>query len=392
MQTDQIAVNPWNVDETQFDKRTKEYKELMEARANTPKPEPGANLNTENGSAPDVNQSLGSLADLPQKGINTSFDPKVQQQQPKPYSQQPPLGPEKPQEPETSVRQASSTQITQTDVFQFPPKVILKPISAQKFRLGLENTTEGFLKVPGTKYTYEPSIVGKNHKTGLHRLNRAQIAQLEEGIGSALDSDFYSELSYRMDASNPNGHHMDLSRPLEKIVYLTMLESHLVAQGLVQKQNGQKPEAEWYIENLDAEAEIEFKEQDRFRKVFGLYTEISDRKKVAFAKIFNLPVRGLSPKVADTKLWNLLLDKKQINYKKILDRFIEMCAWSDEKVNVYEEVKDAIAGNIIRRNGAQDYIYGEDVLGATEEHVIGKLLLNENAGVRMSIKHKLNLR
>jgi formaldehyde-activating enzyme involved in methanogenesis len=69
-----------------------------------------------------------------------------------------------------------------------------------------------------------------------------------------------------------------------------------------------------------------------------------------------------------------------------------MASWGDDKINVFEEVKDAIASNLIRKNAAQDYIYGEEVLGSTEDQVISKLLQNENAGLRVAIKSKLMIR
>jgi hypothetical protein len=363
MQSTTVETNPWDVDITGLDKRSKLFKDVTAARALVPEPKRDKAPETRTIQIPAKEKEF-----VPP--TQAGFSPQATQNY---------------QEP------AKTITVADTSTFQFPERVILKPIQQQKFRLGLENTKEGFLRVPGVKYTWEPSIVGNAHKTGLDRLSSAQIAQLEAGIGRKLDSDFYTELSYRMDASNPNGHHMDLSRATEKIVYLAMLESHLIAEGLIQKQNGSKPEAEWYIENLEAEAEMKQKEHDKFRQVFMAYENMSDRKKVAFAKIMNVAVRGLSPAVAATKLWEMLLEKKT-GYQKVWARFIDMASWGDDKINVFEEVKDAIASNLIRKNAAQDYIYGEEVLGSTEDQVISKLLQNENAGLRVAIKSKLMIR
>ena len=345
----QTKENPWLMSTEGMDKRSSEYKNIMIARAEAPE-------------------------------LNPEYQ-KEKESTPK----QLPVEPVKPIEVIGKVVKSGFE-------FPFPDKIILKPINNQKFRLGLEQQKEGFLRVPGTSYTWEPSIVGDRHKTGLHRLTDREIKLLESQIGKNLDSEFYVELGMRLDGSNPNGQHIDLSKPLNKVIYLAMLESHLIAGTISERRNGIKPEAEWYIENQEAEAEVLQKEQDKFTQVFNAYQNISNAKKVSFAKILNVQVRGISEKAASVKLWEALLDKKQPKYNDFLTRFLQIATWSDEKVNVYSETKDAIAANIIRRNGAQDYIYGEEVLGSTEEQVINKLLMGENGGLRAAIKARLYVR
>lgn len=329
-----------------------------------------------------------TLADLPQN-MNLPKQEEEKKQEEKAPEQKP--AEQKQDEVKKEVAPAAVKAVTTVAPFNFPEKVLLKPISLGRNRLGLENTKEGFLRMPGTKFTWEPTMVGKLHKTGLWRLTDEEVKRLELQLGQSLDFDFYSELSYRMDASNPNGHHMSLERAHEKVVYLAMLDSHLIAQGLHEKQNGKKPQAEWYMENLEAEAELLSREKDLFTEMFSAYNAFSERKRMAAAKILEVPVRGLPPKVADNLLWKKL-SAKEIGYQKLWQRFIDISKWSDEKINVFEEVADGIAGNIIRKNSAQDFIYGDDVLGSTRDQVISKLLMNENAGLRQSIRAKLSVR
>lgn len=277
------------------------------------------------------------------------------------------------------------------DEIFIPTKVILKPYSPGNFRLGLEKTKEGFMRLPGTGYRWEPSRKGNTYQTGLQYISKQKREELQVELGKELNSEFYAEMTYTMDGSNPHGHHMDLTKAWEMIVYLAMLDSHLIANNKLEKTNGKRPEADWFIEDLEAEAEIESKESDKFIEVTKLFAELSDQKKMHFAKIMKISVRGLSPKVASNLLWKKIADNKALDYQKTLDKFIQMNKWSDEKINILGELEDAIAYNVIRRNAAGDYVYGDEVLGSTLEQVQSKLLQGDG-GLRSVIKSKLALR
>jgi hypothetical protein len=288
-------------------------------------------------------------------------------------------------------KQSNQTVNVITEEF-IPDKVKLMPYAPGKFRLGLEQTKENYMRLPGTSYRWEPSKIGNTYKTGLHFISPERQAKLARELGHVLNDEFYAEMTYVIDGSNPYGHHMDLTKPRELVVYLAMLESHLVGANKLEKGTGKKPEADWYIENLEAEAEAESLDKDKFLEVTRIYAEMSNEKKAAFGRVLQLPVRGVSPKVADNMLWKKLTDNKQVDYKKTLDKFLAASQWSNEKLNIYAELEDAIAFNIIRRNNAQDYVYGDDILGSTKEQVLSKLLQGENSGLRSIIKSKLAMR
>jgi hypothetical protein len=285
------------------------------------------------------------------------------------------------------------------DYIFLPTKVVVKPYSPGAFRLGLEQQKEQFLRVPGVGYRWEPSIVGVTYRTGLDLIPPEKVKQLQKEVGrslTAVDDEgrlkYYVDMCHVMDGSNPHGHHLDLTKAHNMLIYLAMLESHLIARNKLEKLNGSKPEAEWYIEDLEAEAEMDAKEQDVVREAVGIFTGLSDAKKAAFAKVMQLPVRGLSSKVTGNLLWKKLADNKSKTYTKDLERFIKISKWSDDKINVFAEIEDAIVLNILRRNGAQDFVYGDEVLGSTKEQVQNKLLMGENSGLRAAIKAKIDQR
>lgn len=277
------------------------------------------------------------------------------------------------------------------DPIYIPVKVKLIPYSTGNFRLGLEKTTENFMRLPGCNYRWAPDKKGNRFLTGLQFISAEKQAWLETEMGVSLNDEFYGDLDYLMDGSSPHGVTLDLRKPRELVIYLAMLDSKLVARTRTDKAKGLKPEADWYIEDLEAEAEIDSAERDKFLNVTKKYGDLSNDKKMNICKLFMLPVRGLSPKVADAQLWKKLTDNKDKNYQKTLDRFLEIVGWSDTKLNIAAELEDAIALNVIRRNGAQDFVYGEDNLGSTKDQVLSKLLQGDGS-LRNSIVQKLTTR
>lgn len=271
-----------------------------------------------------------------------------------------------------------------------PDRIIVKPIQLKEFKLGLEKTKEKFVRLPGVRYRWAPSKKGNTYLTGLHHIPMAKRVALEKAIGRELNDEYYADLTYIMDGSNPNGHHMDLSEPTELIVYLAFIESELIATSRSQHTNGSKPFAEWYIEDNEIEAEEQEKARDKTMQVNRIYDGLTETRRSTFAKLLGINVQGVSAKVGAAKLWTLLTEPTRTR-DKMIDRFIEISRWTDEKINVFAEVKDALSFNILRRNSAQDIIYAEQVLGATEEQVVSKLLMGENGQLRISIREKIEL-
>lgn len=269
-----------------------------------------------------------------------------------------------------------------------PEKVIVKPYVSKDFRLGLERTKENFVRVPGTIYRWAPTKVGDIYKTGLEYISDKKKIQLERALGKKLDNYFYADITYVMDGSNPNGHHMDLTDPFELVIYLAFIDSDLVATSKQQIATGKKPFAEWYIENDEVEAEEQEKERDDTISIIETYQQLSNPKRAAYCKLLGINVYGVSPKVASAKLWEALQEKGKkgiINKKK----FLQVSEWSDEKIAVSEEVEDAIVNNILRRNSAQDWLYGQEIIGSSKEQVVSKLMSSENSSLRIAIKNAL---
>lgn len=285
-------------------------------------------------------------------------------------------------------------QVKKVEKFLMPDKVLILPISPGIFRLGLESTKEKFLRLPGTSYTWEPTKRGNKYQTGLNRISQAKVMELQKELGYTLNDEFYETLSYKLDGSNPNGHILDLNTARNIVIYLAMTQSHLIAESKIEARNGSKPEAEWYIENKEADAESEAADIDKMTKAIQEFGGISHAKKRAICKIFQINVFGVSDKVVNTYLWKKITDKptgaETAPGKRPVDRFLDILTWSDEKINVYEEVEDAIARNILRRNSANDWMYADENLGSTKEQVISKLLMGENQGLRAAIQGKIS--
>lgn len=284
--------------------------------------------------------------------------------------------------------EATKKKSNQIEYMTIPDRVTVKPLATKNFRLGLEKTKEKFIRVPGTKYRYAPSKVGHTYKTGLEHIPPARRTALEKALGRKLDNEFYVDLVYVMDGSNPHGHIMDLTVPFELVVYLTFLDSELVAVSKSDTVKGKKPFAEWYIENDELEAEEQEKDRDMFTQVIEIFGGLSNTRRASYCKILGISVTGLSPRVASAKLWDSIMEKGREGIK-IQKKVLDISKWSDEKIAVSEEVEDAVVYNILRKNSAQDLVYGEEILGSSKEQVVSKLMGGENGALRMSIKNQL---
>lgn len=299
--------------------------------------------------------------------------------------------PEKPlRERNASISEASESIQKSNEIpsgFIFPEKVIIKPRS-KKNRLGLERTKENFMRIPGTKFRFEPDVVGNSYVTGLEKLTSKQIQDLQLELGKTLNDDFYADLTFSFDGSNPEGYNMNLSKAYNKVVYLAMCVSKTIAETESEILNGTKPFAEFYIYNLEREAEILEEQQTLMRRMNNVYDDCNDYKKRQIGKIMNINVWTLSDRVVRTLLWKKLTDEPNARLrKKTQETFLKIAAWNDETLNTYCEVLDGIKYNFIRKTASNDYSYDGEVIGSTLESVITKL--REDPNLRSSLKLKL---
>jgi hypothetical protein len=273
--------------------------------------------------------------------------------------------------------------------------VVIKPILNGGFRLGLAATTEKYQAMPGTVQRWAPKRVGRQHRTGLQRNElaptpaerAARIAELEEQLGNKLDYDFYATLFFKIDRNKPYGEKLNLDNPLHLVVYLAMLESDDVANGIHEYRDGTKPMAEWYIEDKEAEAEADAQEADLDIDAGNRYKELSSAKRRKVAIVVGLEVFGLTDKASDIVLWKWLKDAKSSTANMKL--FIKLVEQGDSYLAVYELVKLAVRFGVIRKANTNDFFYGDTMIGTTEEQIVAKLLSTQYADLRLGIEAKV---
>lgn len=275
--------------------------------------------------------------------------------------------------------------------------VTVKFITRGNFRLGLENTPEKFRSIPGTTQRWAPRRVGNLYRTGLDRPEmgatpeerQAKLKALEMELGRTLDSEFYNELSIKLDPNKLSGNKLYLSKAFDFVVFLAMMDDNKVANGYEEYANGTKPEAEWYIENKEAEAEKLASSRSQQIKATNTFGTLSDAKKQKIAIMAGLPVLGLSPLAVENTLWEWLTipeNKKAAIHIKL---FLDWVAMGDQYINISALVKNAIAFNVIRKQASGDYFYGDTLVGTTEAEIVGKLSRVTGADLRLGIESKL---
>lgn len=263
----------------------------------------------------------------------------------------------------------------------------LKPIPKHQSRLGLERQPENYQRMPGTKCNWVPSRVGNNYLTGLED-NEELRKELESKTGYDLSptSDFYATLSVKIE-EQANGFKFDDSKPLEKVIILAMKKSHAIAASLSEWTSGKKFEAEWYFENAEFDAKVEQEAISAKTKAFTLYANISDAKKKAVSKILGIPVYGLSAVVIQNRLFQYLDDPKKGKDNCI--EFVKVLELDPDTIELKEIVEDSIQYNVIRKNSALDYVYGDSFLGIDKDSIFVKIKSDDD--LRLSLMNKIDI-
>lgn len=269
-------------------------------------------------------------------------------------------------------------EITLEDKVKQATIVTLKPMPRAGKRLGLADTSEKFMRMPGTVYTWVPSKRGRIYVTGLSQEEEVEYGR-KLGQDLSKTSEFWSTLKFTL-TEKPLGFKLDLSNPLEYVVFKAMNVSELIAESLNEYKNGNKPYAEWYIENQEAEAEAKAKLADIKINAYGKFRDISDNRKKDIAKILGLKPYGLSSKAAAARLFDFIEEKPQ-NSKL----FMDVEGKKDDIIAISALIEDCIHYNILRRNKAQDYQFADEVLGTTKDQIVTKLLKPENQVLRIKL-------
>lgn len=303
------------------------------------------------------------------------------------------------QEPVQPVSEKGFTPVEATmsvsDMVAQPSKraaVILKPIGQGNFRLGLEQTPEKFLTMPGTTQRWAPKKVGNNYRTGLNRVELAptpeeravRIKELEDHFGKKLDNDFYADMSFRIDNNKPLGEKLFLDDPWHLVVYLAMLESDNVANGIQEYKSGEKPFALWYIEDKEAEAEEKAKLRSDKQKASRLFDSLSFIKKRKVAIVVGLSVLGLSDLATENVLWDWI-EGSAANART----FVSVVERGDTYINISELVKHALRFHVLRTVNTGDIYYGDSLIGTTEEQIVQKLMSTQYSDLRLGIQTKV---
>lgn len=273
--------------------------------------------------------------------------------------------------------------------------VIVRKIQRFGFRLGMERTEEKYQLAPGTGQTFQPWKRGDRFLTGQIATDTALRQRLESILGVDLNdkSLYYENVTYRME-DRPNGQILaiedDYSGAYMEVIYHCMIASPLVANGMQEYSSGKKPEAEWYIENREAEAEAKQKVMSDEMEAFSLFNQMSPTRRIALAKILGMGVWGLSEAVIKGLLWDYL--KKGEKGVSVVGRFITEATRNDRTIVTKALIMDAIHYNVFRLNNARDYVYGDEAMGATLQAVEEKLLSPKNASLRVAVEEKVNLK
>ncbi len=276
-------------------------------------------------------------------------------------------------------------KIEEKEEVQVQKIVTIKPIPRAGKRLGLADQPENFQRMPGTSYTWVPSKKGMKYLTGLTHEEAVEYGnRLGQNLGEL--SDFWMDLKYTL-TEKPLGYKLNLSVPLEYIIYKAMTVSELIAESLQDYRSGKKPYAEWYIENQEAEAEQKSKNADTKIEAYTKFKEISNARKKDISKILGLKPYGLSDSAAAGRLFEFI-EAKIENAKSFLSVEVK----KDEIIAVSALVEDAIHYNILRINKAKDYQYADEPMGSTKDQVVVKLMKPDNQVLRLKISELVESR
>jgi hypothetical protein len=276
--------------------------------------------------------------------------------------------------------------------------LILKKIPKGSFRLGLEKQEDQPLLMPGAVHKFEPYMQGNNYLTTLANKPKDR-ERLEKILMVDLSptSEYYATITYVMN-DRPHGQFMSLDDTVngayEEVVYTCMIASPLVANGLHEYTSGKKPMAEWYIENKEAEAIIESNKVDTELKMFETLAIMPDSRRVEIAKIMRLPdAHTGSPTLIKTELFKVLKKgNKLMTADTAVNRFLTISAWEPQRIVVAAMVEDAENLNVIRLSRTKDWMYVDEVLGASKEEVVEFLMTPRASMIRDSIMNKVNIK
>lgn len=298
----------------------------------------------------------------------------------------------------SSILEQISGPVSTAETLKPATILILKKIPKGTFRLGLEKQEDNPQLMPGAVHKFEPFMQGNNYLTAL--ANKPKDRERLENIlmvNLSPSSDFYATITYVMN-DRPHGQFMSLDDTVngayEEVVYNCMIASPLVANGMHEYTSGKKPMAEWYIENKEAEAIIESNKVDTELKMFETLAIMPDSRRVEIAKIMRLPdAHTGSPTLVKTELYKILKKgNKLMTAETAVNKFLTISAWDAPKIAVAALVEDADNLNVIRQSKTKDWMYVDEVLGASKEEVVEYLMTPRASMIRDSITNKVNIK
>lgn len=303
-----------------------------------------------------------------------------------------------------NVRSAGRVRVnlTEEDLAPIPAaipqirKVVLRKLNRYEFRLGMEKVQNEQLNlVPGVGHTFVPDMKGNEYVTGFDSRpeERTRLEKMLR-VNLSATSSYWANLTFRME-DKPHGQILNFDDPVmggkNEVIYFAMLGSSIIANGYEEYRNGNKPNAEWFIEDREAEAEYTQQQMTHEIEATNVFQEISAHKKRGIAKLLGLQAWGTSDKVVSADLWKFI--KAPGDDKKITGanakRFLELTRIHDTELNVSVLVKDCMQLNILRKGRGGEFMVGDVALGASAEKVVSKLSLPQYADVREALQNQL---
>jgi hypothetical protein len=269
--------------------------------------------------------------------------------------------------------------------------VTLKPKPRKGPRLGLENQKEQYHSMPGAITRWAPQKKGERYLTGFPRsMTIKELDWLEAEVGRKLidrttgtaNPEYYRTLSILLDRNRTIGEQLNLSVARDRIIFYAMTQSDIVASSAAELEK--KSFAEWYIEDVEVESEVESKERDERFQASALLRSLAPSELVNLGKAAGLAVSNLSPNAVRVKIERFLeTPKEELKNARFINALYKR---GSTHLRLAALIKDAIAIGVITRGKNQDYMYGTTIFGATEDQVIEKLNNPINQDVRQAIQ------
>jgi hypothetical protein len=270
--------------------------------------------------------------------------------------------------------------------------VAIKKYNRNNFRLGLERSAEKYNKLPGTRYGFTVDRVGNKFKTGLQ--DKPEVRKrLEKALGVNLgdESKYWESFVFNIE-DKQHGHLLNFDDrqfgPYNEMVYYAMTDSSTVAVGLHGIKD--KKDAEWYIEDKEAEAVMFEKEMDYDLEASEIFGSLNTTRLRGIGKLAGLAVHNVKAAVVKTEVFKWLRAKDATNANSPNAKaFLQYAKMGDSEFAVRVVVNDAVRLNVIRKNKTGDYIYGQEILGHDVDQVVGKLKQATNSHMRMGIESQV---